>query len=375
MKTNPTILIITGEPSGDILGSHLARELKQQIPCHIKGVGADQMQAAGVEIIFSSDKLAVIGAVEIIKKFGVLKNAMKTLTQILENNPPDLLILIDYPGFNLRLAARAKKLGVKVMFYVSPQIWAWHYSRIKKIKKNVDLMAVLFPFEEKLYQKENVPVKFVGHPLVESIKATLDKIEASRQFNINLEHPVIGLLPGSRLHEIDKLLPEMLAAKKSIQNKIPNAQFILPLAANLNKSILKPYDLTGITVVTNNTYNALSLCDAAIVTSGTVTLEVALLQVPMVIVYKVSKVNAFIGKLVTDLDQIGLCNIVAEERVALELLQEKVKTNIISEEIIRIINDSDYRNGIKQKLSTLKNKLQSENASKKAAEAAATLLT
>lgn len=373
-KQKANILIVAGEHSGDIIGGHLAKELQNITPCHLQGVGSTNMQKAGVNLILSSDELAVVGAAEVIKKFSTLKSAMRTLTNLLNHNPPDLLILIDYPGFNLRLAARAKKAGIKVMFYVSPQIWAWHYSRIKKIKRNVDLMAVLYPFEEQIYQKENVPVNFVGHPLIQSIRPSLTKADAYSTFGLNPDHPIIGLLPGSRSHEIEKLLPVMLTSANLIKQKVQQAQFILPLAQNLNPKCLENYDLTGINVVTDHTYNALQLCDAAITTSGTVTLEVAVMGVPQVIIYKVSPITAFIGYLVTNLKQIGLCNIVANQTVALELLQSKVKSTVISNEIIRILADKQYSLSIKEKLSQLKQSLQSDNASQRAANAAVTLL-
>jgi lipid-A-disaccharide synthase len=373
--SNPTLLIVAGETSGDIIGGYLVDAIKSQNSAyHFWGVGSTQMEKAGVKIIINSEQLAVMGLFEILRNIKVIYRSMRVLTNILNTNPPDLLVLIDYPGFNLRLAEKAKKAGVKVMYYVSPQIWAWHYSRIHKIRQNVDLMAVLFPFEKNIYEKEGVPVKFVGHPIIENMRATLEPATAYREFNIDPMQPVIGLLPGSRSHEIRKLLPDMLEAIKLIKQKIPTAQFILPLAPNLPLTALKIYDLSEVNVVQHNTYNILQICHAAIVTSGTATLEVALFQVPLVILYKLNKVTYFIGKLFMRLKQFGLCNIVAEEKIAVELLQYQVTPEAISQEIIALLNNQTYRNQVMQKLGRLKNKLIANNAAHKAAEAAIELI-
>lgn len=371
-----TIFIVAGETSGDKLGGLLAHAIKQQQPdCHLLGVGSTAMKTAGVEIIINSDQLAVMGFFEVLQKFKIIRHCFKKIISFLKQNPPDLLILIDYPGFNLRLATRAKALGIKVMYYVSPQIWAWHYSRIKRIKRDVDLMAVLFSFEEKIYQKEQVPVLFVGHPLIETIKPTLTTEEAHSLLQLDPQKITIGLLPGSRSHEIERLLPPILAAAKLIKKQIPNAQFILPLAPNLSENSLASYDLSDVTVVRHYTYDAISLCQAAIVTSGTVTLEVALLQVPMMIIYKINPLTAFVAQFITDIKQFGLCNIVAEEPIVLELLQDKVTPEAISSEIIKILQDQEYHQNMTHKLSRLQHKLKTNDAAIKAAKAAIELIS
>lgn len=370
-----TIMIMSGEPSGDRLGGFLANAIRQIAPeTQLVGVGSQHMHAAGVEIILNSDPLAVVGLFEILRHLATLRAAMKCLENYFKNSPPDLLILIDYPGFNLRLAEKAKQYGIKVMYYVSPQIWAWHYSRIKKIRKNVDLMAVLFPFEKKLYDKENVPAKYVGHPLLANLKAELSHETALAKFQLNPSHPIIGLVPGSRRQELKRMLPHMLAAAQYIRTTIPNAQFVLPLAANLPDSLLKKYDLSGITVIKNNTYNALQCCDAAIVTSGTVTLEIALLQIPLVIAYRFSPVTYHLCKYFVKVKQFGLCNIVAETCIAPELLQNQVNAKSLANAILKILQDDQHRNHIRQLLLDLKNKLDNENAAEKAAKAVVSMI-
>lgn len=379
---SPTICIIAGETSGDLLGGYLACAIKTQKPsCRLIGVGMSAMQNAGVDILIDARQLVVMGLFEVIAKFSVLRRSMRLLTRLFTENPPDLLILIDYPGFNLRLAAKAKALGIKVMYYVSPQIWAWHYNRIKIIKRNIDRMAVLFPFEKTLYEKENVPVTLVGHPLMAHAKPTLSRHEAFQHFKLDPKQPIIGLLPGSRVQEIQRLLPDMLQAVKRIQTEIPMCQFILPLAPHLSEAILAPYDLNGIHITKQNRFDALQLCDSAIVASGTVTLEIALLQVPMVILYKVNAITAFIAQFIPEIKKMvkgkkcfGLCNIVAEEALMPELLQHAVTPYAIYTATLELLNNHSKRQYIQNKLATLAEKLDSANAADKAARTALNLV-
>lgn len=370
------IFIVAGEPSGDLIGGYLAEALQTRCPdCCLQGVGGRAMQQAGVDILLDSQPLAVIGFVEIIAKIGVLKRAMSFIVDSLRCNPPDLLVLIDYPGFNLRLAAKAKALGIKVMYYVSPQIWAWRYSRIKKIKKNVDLMAVLFPFERDIYVKEKVPVKFTGHPVIEKAIPSSGKLIAYQQFALSAANPIIALLPGSRQREIQSLLGDMIAASKLIRQQIPQVQFVLPLAPDLSPGDIKQFDLSGIKVIERNTYNVLQLCDAAVVASGTATLEVAVLGVPQVIIYRVSGLTYRLAKWLARVNYFGLCNLVAEKPVALELVQNQVTPASISAEIIKLLHDKNYRSEIQQRLRQLQQQLLTEGASERAADAATGLIS
>ncbi len=376
MKTSrKQIFIVAGEPSGDLLGGYLAEALSQHYPTYsLQGVGGKHMRQAHVDTLVDAEPLAMIGFTEIITKLPLICKTMRFLMDFLKKNPPDLLILIDYPGFNLRLAAKARTLGIKVMYYVSPQIWAWHYSRIKKIKKNVDLMAVLFPFEEKIYANAGVPVKFVGHPIIEKAKPDLSKKAAYEKFSLDASQPIIAVLPGSRHREVQTLLPDMLTAIQSIKQQKPDAQFVLPLAPNLSPTILSSFSLNAIKVIENNTYNVLQLCDAAIVASGTATLEVAVLGVPQVIIYRLNALTYQLAKRLANVKYFGLCNIVAEQPIALELIQNQVKTKSISDEIITLLDDQHYRQQIQKKISHLKQKLLTNNASLEVARAAIMLI-
>lgn len=362
---------MAGEPSGDKLGGLLAQALlKRNNQLVLSGVGSNNMETAGVNLILRSDDLAVVGILEILKNFSLIKKAMQMVVAELKKNPPDLLILIDYPGFNLRLAKRAKALGIKIMYYVSPQIWAWHYSRIHTIKKSVDRMAVLFPFEKDLYTRENVVAEFVGHPLIQNIKPSLDKTAAYAQFNLNPNLPVVALLPGSRLTEIKRLLPVMLEAIQLIRREKPGAQFILPIAPNLNLDCLLSYDLSAVTIIQNDLYNALQLANAAITASGTVTLEVAVLEIPQIIIYKLNTLTYWIAKIVTRVNSFGLCNIVAEEKIACELLQKAVTPSRIRDETLKILENKSLQDIAKQKMQKLRLRLHCENAADNAATAA-----
>lgn len=378
MPHTPTIAIVAGETSGDILGGHLVRAARAMHPnCRFVGVGAQTMQAAGVELLFPSDELAVMGVFEVVRKFGQLRACMQRLTAFLQQQRPDLLILIDYPGFNLRLAARAKALGIRVMYYVSPQIWAWHYSRIKKIRRSVDHMAVLFPFEAALYAREGVAATFVGHPLAASVQPSLSKADAFARFQLDPNRRVLALLPGSRQHEIERLLPVMLTAVAELRARFPEIQVIMPVAPSVKAAWLAPFDLSHITLVHQELHNALQLCDAAIVTSGTVTLEVALMGVPMVVIYQVNRFTAMIGRCFGKLRQMeqgqasfALCNIVAEQRLVPELLQRALSPAAIVSTLTHWFNYPAQAAQLRAQLRTLGTTLQGSEASTHAARLA-----
>lgn len=339
-----SIFIIAGEASGDLLGANLATALRHLDPkLQIIGMGGKKMHEAGVDIIVDNKNLDIIGWLGVIKNIFALRKIIHKLKSLFYETKPDLLILIDYPGFNLHLAKIAKKAGIKILYYVSPKIWAWRYGRIKKIKRYVDHMAVLFAFEVKIYQQEEIPVTFVGHPLSALIKFTQLKESVYHQYALNPNHKVIALLPGSRRGEIEYILPTMLQAAKLIKQAQPETQFVLPLASSLQLTDIQKHLTMDVTIIENNTYNILSICAAAIVTSGTATLEVALCQVPLVVVYKGNFINYLIARCVIRIDHIGLCNIIAGETVAKELIQHKATPDSISAEILQLISNDIYR--------------------------------
>ncbi|MDF1761420.1 MAG: lipid-A-disaccharide synthase [Coxiellaceae bacterium] len=338
-----SICLVAGEASGDLLGADLAQSLLQHNPdTKLFGMAGPKMRAQGVEALIHSETMAIVGIWEIVKHLGKIKRSMRCMQLALLERKPDIIILIDYPGFNLRIADFAQRHGIKVLYYVSPQIWAWRSGRINHIKKCVDHMAVLFPFEKKIYRKAGVPVTVVGHPLTHIVPHDLNTVDSKRQLGLANKKTVVGLLPGSRRQEIEKLLPTMLAAAELIRQKKADLQCVLPIASGLDKHLFK--DLPDyVQCVEDDTYTAIKACDAVICTSGTATLEVSLLQVPMTVIYKVAPLSYSLGKRLVKTPYIALCNIIAEKMVCQELIQHDANAEKISQEILHCLDDKAYR--------------------------------
>lgn len=378
LNTNKhTIFISAGESSGDLLGADLTRALLQENPAYqLVGMGGSRMQAAGIDIAFDSKLLSVVGALEVIRHLPHILLTLHRIKKYLRDIKPSLIVLIDFPDTHFRIMKYAKKLGIPVLYYVSPQLWAWRSGRIKQIKKYVDHMAVLFSFEEKIYRDACVPVTFVGHPLVDIAKASMTKEAAYDFFNLVPQHPIIALFPGSRRSEMENHLSVIVESAKEITKKIPDAQFILVLANNFNETDIRKKIPHSIKIVRHHLYNLLQITDAAIAVSGTVTLEIALMQVPLCIIYKMSPLTFWIAKKLIRLKQIGLCNIVLEKMVAKEFIQDSANKKMISEEITKLITDQTYRDQIKFNLTKIKDKIsiEPEKSSKKVAQIALKLL-
>ena len=376
---NNRIMIVAGEASGDLHGSRLVSEaLKLDPGLVFFGIGGARMRAAGVETLVDASEMAVVGLVEGIAHFGVIYGAYRTLKRIIRRDPPDLLILIDYPDFNLHIAQLAKRAGVKVLYYIGPQIWAWRGGRARKIARLVDRIAVVFPFEVPLYERVGAPVTFVGHPLVDAVRPTMSRNAAQAAFGLDPKRQTVGLFPGSRKNEIKNLFSTILASAKLLKKRFPKLQFILPLATTLSHDDLEPsLSASGldIRVVEEQGYDVMQVCDAIITVSGTVTLEIALIGVPMVIIYRVSPLTYEIGKRLVRIDHAGLCNIVAGERVVPELIQNAANAESIAEEIITLLTDNDRAAEIKAKLGTVREKLGEGGCSKRVAELAIGMLT
>ena len=341
------VMILAGEASGDAHAAEFVEVLKQREPAlRISGMGSREMQAAGVDVFYDSAKIAVMGLVEVLKHWGEIKHAMARVREQLKATRPDLLVLVDYPEFNLKMAASARELGIPVLFYISPQLWAWRPKRIHKIGRLIDHMAVLFEFEKKYYQDANIPVTFVGHPLVDKVKISRS-VEATRAA---LEIPdgsrVIGLLPGSRRSEVSRLLPVMLSAARQMSARDPELSFLLPVAATLDRDeIESTVSASGVKVhiTEDDVYDVIASCKAVVTCSGTVTLETALLEVPMCIAYRMSAVShAILSRLIT-IPYIGLVNIVAQKAVVREFIQREATAENIAEELFRILEDRTYR--------------------------------
>ncbi|AJE03718.1 lipid-A-disaccharide synthase [Geobacter pickeringii] len=365
------VMIVAGEASGDLHGSNLVKEALRLAPSlSFFGIGGSRMREAGVQTLVDASEMAVVGLVEVLAHFDVISRAFMAMRRILRNDPPDLLILIDYPDFNLMLAKVARRAGVKVLYYISPQVWAWRVGRVRKIARLVDHMAVVFPFEVPFYEKEGVPVTFVGHPLADIVRPTMTRGEAVAALGLDPARRTVGLFPGSRRGEIARLFPIILESAAVLRQHYPDLQFVLPLAPSLTAADIEPHlGASGldVTVVRETVYDVMQVCDAIVSVSGTVTLEIALMGVPMVIIYTVSPLTYHVGKRLIKVDHIGICNIVAGERVVPELIQHEASAGRIAAEIGRYLDDGEYSREVRKKLGMVKEKLGSGGCSEKVA--------
>jgi lipid-A-disaccharide synthase len=355
------VMIVAGEASGDMYGARLVEEAHRlDSSVRFFGIGGPAMRAAGAETLIDSKGMAVVGLIEVISHFGVIYHAYKTLKNIIRDTPPDLLILIDYPGFNLRIASIAKKAGVKILYFITPQVWAWHASRAGKIANLVDHAAVIFPFEVPIFEKEGLDVTFVGHPLIDMAVPTMSREKAKSEFGLRPDCRTVGLFPGSRKREITLLLPIMLESASQLKKSFPDLQFVLPLASSVDRSLLDQFLIDSdieVIVIEGKNYDVMQVCDAIIAASGTVTMEIALFGIPMVIIYKVAELTYRIGQLLVDLDAYGICNIVAGRKIVQELIQHDVTSEKITAEISRILEDESYASTMRAQLLDVKLKL------------------
>lgn len=369
-----TIFFSAGESSGDQHAANLFLAIKKQLTSiKAMGMGGAKMQQAGIDIHYDSTHMGVIGVIEVLKNYAEIRRALKKMQQIIVEQRPDLLVCVDYKEFNLKLAQFAKKQGIKVLFYVSPQVWAWRPKRVITYGKAIDMMAVIFPFETAYYEAENIPVRYVGHPSVDKVHPLHSKEDAIKLFQLDSNLPIIGLLPGSRVNEIKRMLPVMLDAVKKIQAEYPKAQFLLPQADSISDELLLPYLInTPIQSIKNQPYDVIQCCNAVMTTSGTATLETALLNIPMVIVYKLSGLTYSLGRLLVNIDVIGLPNIIAEKKIVQELIQHEATGEKIGAEINHILKDKDYVETMRIELTRVKEKIGkgggSENMAKLALE-------
>ncbi len=375
---NPHIMLLAGETSGDAHAAAFVTEIKKIQPdIEFTGMGGNEMEKAGVNLFFDSTLISVMGMVEVLKHWGDIKKAMKLIKKQLESTRPDLLVLIDYPEFNLKMASYAKSIGIKVLFYISPKVWASRPKRIFKIAKAIDHMAVIFKFETDIYQQANIPVTFVGNPLVDKVKISDQAEQIKQQLKKNKDGRVIGLFPGSRHSEISKLLPVMLQTAELMTKQDPALQFVLPVASNLDSSeIKKQCDGSDIalTITSENLYDVINSCDAIVSCSGTVTLEIGLLNVPVCVIYKFSWLSYLIIMRIITIKYFSLINIIGGRQIVLELLQDAANAAAISQEMFKLLDDEQYRQSIFQGLQEVKENLGPGGGSKKMAELCLSLI-
>lgn len=377
-EKSKTVMIVAGEASGDMHGASLVREMQKMDPSlNFYGIGGNKMQEAGVKLMANASEMAVVGLTEVIAKLGKFITVMNLMKKSLEDVKPDLVILIDYAGFNLRLAKAAHQKGIKVFYYISPQVWASRPGRIQQIKKFVNKMAVILPFEVDTYAQKGFTVEYVGHPLLDLVKTEYSRLESRKKFGLVENITTIGLLPGSRSSEVVKLLPEMLKAAEIIAQKTPDIQFVLPLADTLNEKNVADI-ISGsaikVNIIKGRTYDVISCADLAIVASGTATLETALLGIPMIIVYKISPLTYFIGKMIITVKNIGIVNIIAGKTIVPELIQDEANGPRIADEALSILTNDERRREIIRDLAEIRAKLGTPGAAIRAAKLAGDML-
>ncbi len=372
------ILLAAGEASGDLHGAHLVEAIHQIDPeVQLLGLGGEHLERKGMKLLYHSHSLSVVGITEVLFKLRAILKVLKGLKESIDREKPNLIILIDFPDFNLRLAKIAHQKGIPVLYYISPQVWAWRRGRVRVIAERVKKMVVFFPFEVSLYEAAGVDVEWVGHPLLDIVKPTLSKEEAFRQFGLDPQRRTIGLLPGSRIQEVDRLLPPLLGSAHLLQQEIPDLQFVIPMAPGFTEETLSPWmrnSSAPVKLIQGRTYDVMNISELLILASGTATLEGAILGKPMIIVYKVSLLSSWVGRAMIRVNHIGLANLVAGKRIAPELIQKDVNPKRIAEEALRILKDSVLQQKMVESLKEVRQRLGNPGAAQRAARIVMSLL-
>ena len=400
MTRTPRVLIVAGEASGDLYGGLLMRSMQAMVgstrpgPTGMERVGPDRppddrttprfigaggptMMRAGLEALGHAGSLGVTGLFEVAAKLPAIWGVFRRACDVLHSTEdrPELALLIDYPDFNLRLAKRAKRAGVPVVYFVSPQVWAWRRGRVRQIAANVDRMLVILPFEKEFYRRSGVPVEFVGHPLVDLVRATRSREQTLAPLGLDPRRPTVALLPGSRHNEIDAHLGPMVGAATLLREEFLDLQFLLPIAPTVDPVEMRQRLLTlgperlGIVMLTEGRYDALAACDAAVVASGTATLETALLEVPMVVVYRMNPLTFMLARLASSVPHIGMPNLIVGRRVVPELVQGACRAERIAAELRRILTDPGVSGEMRSSLKEVRARLGAPGAIDKAARA------
>ncbi len=356
-------MISAGEASGELYGALLSREIRKNWPdAEVIGIGGNRMKREGVNLIASISNS--IGITEAIKHLGQIIMTFRTASSVLKKQKPDVLVLIDYPDFNLALAKKAKKAGIPVLYYVSPQVWAWRSGRINKIAALVNRMAVLFPFEADLYKKTGLSCEFVGHPIAETINIKLSKEELKTSLGLEPDKKVVALLPGSRPSEINRHRVLIMQVAEKIHKQFPDVQIVVPLVSDTGLSVKFP---GYITVLYDRAREVLACAEAAAVASGTVTLETALLQTPMTVFYRLSAVTYLLAQILISVKFISLVNIISQKEVVKEFVQKKADAENIYQELKKIMSDNDYRQAMKAELRMIYKTMTEKTASPRVA--------
>jgi lipid-A-disaccharide synthase len=373
--SQPQILISAGEASGEMYAARLAVALRRRTDVHLFGLGGPQMCEAGVELLADSAEVAVVGISEALHRLPSAWRIYRQLAKEAERRRPRLAILVDFPDFNLRLARRLRAQGVRILYFISPQVWAWRPSRVRLIRRLVERVLCIFPFEEKFYREAGVPVDFVGHPLVDQVRARRSREEFAARYDLDAHQPMLALLPGSRAGELAHNLPPMLDACRLLAAEHP-CQFALAIAPGLKAAQVAAYARPGLAVhlVEGATYDALAAADVAVVSSGTATVEAALLAAPMVVVYRVSRATALVLRRMVRTPFFSMVNLIAGRRVVPELIQEDFTAPRLAQEVARLLDSPDAREQMKRELGDVRSKLGPGGAIERAAEIIAGML-
>ncbi len=363
-------MIIAGEVSGEIHGASMLGELmKIDTSIQVCGIGGDNMKREGMNLIYHIKDMAFLGFFEVLKHLPFIRKVKRDLIERVKKEKIDTVVLIDYPGFNLNIAEKLKSMGVKIIYFISPQVWAWGAKRIKKIKRLVDKMIVVFPFEESMYKEAGIDAEFVGHPLVDKIDSYnyLTANDFFEKFGLDKSKEILLLYPGSRKQEVNSIFPDVIKAAEKIAS-VYNLQIVVGCSSNFDESLF--YNLTGsknFIVIKDHAYDLMKHAKFGIIKSGTSTLEAGIFTLPMVIVYKTSGITYHILKRLIKLNKIGLVNIVAGNDVVPELIQSDLNEENVFESVSAILNNVERYNKIKEELKKIKNKLGQPGASRKAA--------
>jgi lipid-A-disaccharide synthase len=369
------LLLSAGEASGDMYAARLATALENRLDVKIFGMGGPQMRAAGVDLVMDYDEVSVVGITEIMKHLPSLLKAMEKMVSEAEQRKPALAILTDFPGFHLRLARKLKPRGIRNVYYICPQFWAWRPWRVNLVRRRFEKALCIFPFEKEFFSKAGVPTEWIGHPLVGTVKATKDRRRLCEENGMQANRTLVTVLPGSRSAELAHHLPVLQEACARITARMP-VQFLVAAAHPRDLELLKSGWPSGLKlrVVAGETYNALAAADAAIVSSGTATIESALLDTPMVVVYRVSPLTARLAKPLVRTPYFAMVNLIAEKRVVPELVQDDFTPDKVSAEILRLLQDPNARSAARTGLAEVRKRLGPPGAVERAADAIAELL-
>lgn len=377
-KRPKRVMLVVGEASGDLHGAHLVKSLYRRDPTlEVFGVAGEGLKREGIRVLYDVDRLTGMGFAELAGNLKTLWQAYKLLQRVLREEKPDLLILIDFPEFNMRLARLARALQIPVLYYISPQVWAWRQHRVRKIARCVDRMAVVFPFEVPLYQKAGVQVSFVGHPLLDVVRPTEPREKTLLQYGLKPTKPTIALLPGSRRREVAYHLPPMLEAANRLSREM-ELQFVLVRASTVERRLFEEIlgqSAAWVPIAEENTYNVLHACDLAWTASGTATLETALMLRPMIIIYRLAWLTYVLARMLVRVRHIGMVNIVAGETVVPELIQRDVTAERIMAESRAILKEPERRTRMVEKLAEVREKLGAPGASDRVADIALSMMT